>query len=678
MKKHLFILSVFLFVTGQIFAQFPFGEGNIVVVRVGNGEVLSHTGNYVFLDEYDTDGNLVQSIKVKSGSTNLILDGTDEFCGYLNRSADNQYLTLAGFDATPGSVNNLDESNPATVNRLVAVVDINAAVDLSTRYDNLIRTPRGVCSDDGTNLWLSAPSFKQNGMYVFYGTKGSSETTGLVSRNWSALYGLAPQYFNVKIFPDLGEVRLFYSTHKTSTTGAGESNGSVSTPSSVYLPKEQIGNNTMLVGPQYDYPCDYVYLDQTGAINHMDVCYYVKPFQNGLKKLSNTNYYLGWFTNTHLLDTCKYYGITLESYTNNTAVLYATRYNSISGLFELVKITDNTGWNDNTWEQGLFEGDYSIKVLASAPSGTTFRGVAMAPVARKPQYLDINSTSFSKEYLDSSFTFNAVSTSGLPLTFSYDEDVVTIQDSVVTIHKVDSITVYVNQEGNDEYLPMETYLGIQIAKSKQYVKNWIINGDTYENPYNGAILNSVNGKPEKYTVTTNNVEFNVHAQLNSGLDYYLYSSDEDIVEVDGNTFTLTGETGESTIYVIQDAPTGNFKTLETYNIDSVYLRLQGLEKVQYFNYFVLNVTEPTGVNITDNNKAELKVYPNPVNFGNVNLSYPEAKETGEISLYSLSGQLLLQKNIEKGSTNTIMNIKSIPPGIYIVSYGSAMVKVVKE
>ena len=75
-------------------------------------------------------------------------------------------------------------------------------------------------------------------------------------------------------------------------------------------------------GSQFENNCDFVFLDQTGAQNHIDVTYSVKPYQNGLTKRSeySTMYEtdLGCFSGkAYTLDTCKYYGITLSNYTEN-------------------------------------------------------------------------------------------------------------------------------------------------------------------------------------------------------------------------------------------------------------------------------------------------------------------------------------------------------------------------
>ena len=161
MKKLIFTLVLMLsWAWGQ--AQTDFQDSNLVVLRVGNGTTtLAASGNQIFLDEYTPSGNLVQSVEMPaSGDNKLILSGTDAYCGYLTRSADEKYLLLAGFNAEPGGESDLDASDAASVNRTVAGVEAQVNIDLTTQLTDVSKTPRAVAFTDGTKLWISAPAFK--------------------------------------------------------------------------------------------------------------------------------------------------------------------------------------------------------------------------------------------------------------------------------------------------------------------------------------------------------------------------------------------------------------------------------------------------------------------------------------------------------------------------------------
>ncbi len=157
----------------------PFGAGNIVIVRVGDGkQALTNIGNSVFLDEYTTNAiwaaangftppTPVQSIPMPSNgwfgaNAPLIMDGTGLGDGELSLSTDGRYLSLAGYGASLGQVTN--QSLPSTtttglvgqVARVIGLVDGNGHVYTSTTLidanedGNDIHTAATL---DGTNLW---------------------------------------------------------------------------------------------------------------------------------------------------------------------------------------------------------------------------------------------------------------------------------------------------------------------------------------------------------------------------------------------------------------------------------------------------------------------------------------------------------------------------------------------
>ncbi len=85
-----------------------FTAGNIVVARLGDGGgALSGAAAPVFLDEYTPAGALVQTIPLPTGvagaNRRLTMSGSAASEGALALSADGRYLTLAGYDADPGT-----------------------------------------------------------------------------------------------------------------------------------------------------------------------------------------------------------------------------------------------------------------------------------------------------------------------------------------------------------------------------------------------------------------------------------------------------------------------------------------------------------------------------------------------------------------------------------------------
>ena len=90
-----------------------FGSGNLVVVTVGTGVTINNSATAGALREYNLGGGLVQTLNLPTASgAALTFSGSATSEGFLKRSADASYLTLAGYDAIPGA------ANPATASRL--------------------------------------------------------------------------------------------------------------------------------------------------------------------------------------------------------------------------------------------------------------------------------------------------------------------------------------------------------------------------------------------------------------------------------------------------------------------------------------------------------------------------------------------------------------------------------
>lgn len=161
----------------------PFNAGNLVIYRVGTGTgALASSATAVFLDEYTTaGGSPVQSIAMPTaaGGGNHILtaSGTATSEGLLTRSADGQYVVLAGYDAAPGTAS-ITTSTSATVNRVVGRVDAAGNVNTTTALTDAISggNPRGAASTNGNDLWISGTS---SGGGVRYAALGATTSTAL-------------------------------------------------------------------------------------------------------------------------------------------------------------------------------------------------------------------------------------------------------------------------------------------------------------------------------------------------------------------------------------------------------------------------------------------------------------------------------------------------------------------
>ncbi|MFA4869634.1 MAG: hypothetical protein WC623_15625 [Pedobacter sp.] len=83
-----------------------FSPNNLLVVRVGDGNSgLNADAAPVFLNEYTTTGSVVQSIPMpvsgRGSHGAFVLSGDNPSQGYSSFSANGQFVTLIGYDASP-------------------------------------------------------------------------------------------------------------------------------------------------------------------------------------------------------------------------------------------------------------------------------------------------------------------------------------------------------------------------------------------------------------------------------------------------------------------------------------------------------------------------------------------------------------------------------------------------
>ncbi len=184
MRKLVCVLGVALLaVAAQATGITP---GNLVVERIGTGSapLATSTATAVFLDEYTPAGFLVQSIPMPtapSGNNKILTNsGTSSAECFVKLSVDRQYLTLMGYNATPGTTG-VATSTSAAVNRTVAKVSVaTGAVDTSTAFTDVASgsSPRTAITTNGTDLWLNGGAGG-----VRYSTFGSTTSSQLNTAN---------------------------------------------------------------------------------------------------------------------------------------------------------------------------------------------------------------------------------------------------------------------------------------------------------------------------------------------------------------------------------------------------------------------------------------------------------------------------------------------------------------
>ena len=155
----------------------------VSVVRVGDGTTALSSGVAapVFVEQHLLSGELLGSpiaLPVAPSGANqaLTLSGTASSEGALWRSVDGHFLSLAGYDAAPGTMGVVNSASAST-NRVVARIDATGSVDTTTRINAGFsgNNVRGAASVDGSAFWLSGTAGSGSPAGIFYipfGTTG--------------------------------------------------------------------------------------------------------------------------------------------------------------------------------------------------------------------------------------------------------------------------------------------------------------------------------------------------------------------------------------------------------------------------------------------------------------------------------------------------------------------------
>jgi len=207
----------------------PFLGNDLVVVQAGDGSAsLSGNATAVFLKEFTTSGALVSTLNMPtaaSGSNNpLTLSGSATSEGFLQVSADGNYLTMAGYGVAPGSVTP-QTATPASAPRVVGVVDMNGNINTSTNLGTAYSGSniRSAASSDGTNIWTGGNAGSGLGATgaVRYATLGGSSSTQI---NSSTTNIRVVDVFNGQLYASASSGAVL----GVATVGTGEPTGSAS------------------------------------------------------------------------------------------------------------------------------------------------------------------------------------------------------------------------------------------------------------------------------------------------------------------------------------------------------------------------------------------------------------------------------------------------------------------
>lgn len=358
-------LAIVCIAVAHVGTTAPFTPGNLVVYRVGDGSIgLTNRGNPVFLDEYTTNGVLVQSIMLPTNAVNgaypLIASGTATSEGLLTCSTDGRYLVFAGYGTTLGGAAVLADSASINIPRVVGRVDWLGNINTTTALTNFAsgNNPRSAASDNGTNLWVGgAGTVAAAPGGVAFATLGTNKAT-VVSTN---------PVNNIRQVAIFGG-QLYASTASGNTFRIGKVGTGLPTGDSVVI--------TALPGVPTNAgsPYAFVMLNLTGGAGP-DTLYVADDSFHVIIKYSLVGD--SWVSNG-IIAASSVRGLTAAVSVSENATnvyLYATTgAGTAAGGGSLFAATDTAGYNTPPSVT-------NATAIATAAARTAFRGVAFAPVA---------------------------------------------------------------------------------------------------------------------------------------------------------------------------------------------------------------------------------------------------------------------------------------------------------
>jgi hypothetical protein len=320
-------------------ANAQFYPGNIAVLRVGDGvEAPSSSGNAIFIDQYTPAGTLVNSIAIPTnGSSALLISGKATSEGFISLSADNRFLTLAGYNTNLSYTGSLSGAASTDVPRAVATVDslgnYNFAVSTTTYFSS--NNMRSGVTDGTNNYWGAGPTSGT----VYLGLKSSAAE---VDSTNTEVVGI----FNGN---------LCFCSQKTSPIGVF---GFTGMPTNTATPAFVVASS----GPSSPSPYAFAISPDGKTLYMADDNTIAK--KGGIQKYTNTS---GVWSLAYILgtgpSTSGARGLAAD-FSGAQPIVYATTADAVSNY--LIRVVDS--------------GSNSVaSVLATAGTNQFFRGVQLAP-----------------------------------------------------------------------------------------------------------------------------------------------------------------------------------------------------------------------------------------------------------------------------------------------------------
>ncbi|KAB7530263.1 hypothetical protein F8C76_01785 [Flagellimonas olearia] len=324
-----------------------FGEGNLLVMRYGNGTALSSKTTQIYVDEYSPSGTLIRTLNMPV--TDQVIGGVEfnkkitgigsgNYEGLMTLSRDGQSVSLMGYDLAQ----NVTVPYPIS-ERVVGLISADGVINTYTSTSTDIGSTRCVASIDGSGFW--AVGSKRNIRYLPMGSSGVAATD------------LGGPSGSRSIYLYDNNERLYLST----TISGGPRIARVGTGS---VPPTS-GTPTIQAFPGYPLtatsPNQFVLID-TGTNNTPDKLYVVDDSAGQILKYT----YSGGWVAQGAVSVPGIKSITGEI-TSGTVTLYVTTIGSSSSVKKIVNPSGST------------LAGATVHHIVSAPTNTVFKSIVFAP-----------------------------------------------------------------------------------------------------------------------------------------------------------------------------------------------------------------------------------------------------------------------------------------------------------
>lgn len=151
----------------DVSTNFQLYETNLVVVRVGDvSQTLTVNGNSIFLDQFDTSGNYINTVTIPDdGPNGMVVIGWDNINGVnsgsttgtgLTRSLDGRFMVVAGYNTNRNFRASLNTSSAADVPRGIGLINSHGQYTMPVAstdsvFDNTYW--RNAVTDGTNNYW---------------------------------------------------------------------------------------------------------------------------------------------------------------------------------------------------------------------------------------------------------------------------------------------------------------------------------------------------------------------------------------------------------------------------------------------------------------------------------------------------------------------------------------------